>query len=163
MSPEGQFRRFLTFDKHPSLLQIPLFKGVAMHTGKCLCGNVKLSIPKLDQNFGACHCSMCRNWGGGPLLCADGGTDVAFEGKENITSFSSSEWAERGFCNRCGTHLFYRLKQSSQYFIPIGLIENSGNLKFHHQVFIDEKPENYTFTNSTQNMTGAEVFAKFSS
>jgi hypothetical protein len=32
---------------------------------------------------------------------------------------------------------------------------------FDHQVFIEEKPEYYCFSNETQNMTGAEVFAMF--
>jgi hypothetical protein len=32
---------------------------------------------------------------------------------------------------------------------------------FDHQIFIDEKSEYYCFSNETQNMTGAEVFAMF--
>jgi hypothetical protein len=38
--------------------------------------------------------------------------------------------------------------------------ENEG-LVFDRQIFIDEKPEYYSFANETKNMTGAEVFAQF--
>ena len=39
--------------------------------------------------------------------------------------------------------------------------DDDKNLVFSHQVFIDEKPTFYSFSNETNNMTGAEIFAKF--
>ncbi|HEY9828221.1 MAG TPA: GFA family protein [Stenomitos sp.] len=131
--------------------------------GQCLCGQVKVMASTLNPAIGACHCQMCRQWGGGPLLALECGTDVTFEGEENITVFSSSDWAERGFCRHCGTHLFYRLKQNHQYYMPAGLFSSQDGFQFEHQVFIDEKPPYYSFANATHNMTGAEVFAQFSS
>lgn len=131
------------------------------HTGRCLCGAVNLTIRTIDYNLGACHCDMCRRWGGGPFLAIDCGTDVQIDGGENVTVFSSSTWAERGFCSRCGTHLFYRLKESQQYVVPIGLLNDDPQVHFKGQIFIDEKPEYYSFANETENMTGAEVFAKY--
>ena len=32
---------------------------------------------------------------------------------------------------------------------------------FDHQVFIDEKPDYYSFANETKDMTGQELFAMF--
>jgi len=69
--------------------------------------------------------------------------------------------AERGFCNKCGSHLFYRFKQNNQYYIPAGIFENESALVLKHQVFIDEKPKYYSFANETKNMTGEELFAQF--
>ena len=69
--------------------------------------------------------------------------------------------AERGFCKKCGSHLFYRLKQNHQYYIPVAIFDNESGLVFTHQVFIDEKPDYYSFANETKNMTGAEIFAQF--
>lgn len=129
--------------------------------GSCLCGAVHLTVKAMSQNVGACHCNMCRKWSGGPFLAVDCGDGVIFEGNENISVFSSSDWAERGFCHNCGTHLFYRLKQNQQHFIPIGLLEESDSLVFDHQVFIDEKPPFYGFENKTHNMTGQELFDQF--
>lgn len=127
---------------------------------ECMCGAVKVKAVKVDKHAGACHCSMCRKWGGGPLLAVDCGTDVLFEGDENIKVYSSSNWADRGFCSQCGTHLFYRLKGSGQYIMPAGLFEQM-DFDFDHQVFIDQKPGWYGFKNDTKNMTGAEMFAKY--
>lgn len=132
-------------------------------TGKCLCGSVIVSFPLDKETFDACHCGMCRKWGGGPALTVDGGPNITFKGKEFITTYNSSEWAERGFCKQCGTHLFYRLKESGFYNFPLGLLDNASQLKFHTQIFVDMKPENYSFANKTEQMTQAEVFAKYSS
>ena len=44
---------------------------------------------------------------------------------------------------------------------PLGLIENNEQLKFHLQIFIDSKPEHYSFANKTELMTEAEVIAKY--
>ena len=134
---------------------------ISVGKGHCLCGAVHLSATTMSNKLGACHCNMCRRWTGGPLLAVDCGSDVSFEGKENIAVFESSEWAERGFCKRCGSHLFYRLKGNNQHIIPIGIFDNCATVIFDHQIFIDEKPEYYSFSNETQNMTGAEVFAKY--
>lgn len=129
--------------------------------GRCLCGNVEVTANTMNREFDACHCRMCRKWTGGPLLAVDCGTDVTFSGKEHIGVYDSSEWAERGFCKNCGTHLFYRLKGNNQYIIPLGLFENADDLVFANQIFIDQKPVYYAFSNDTHNMTGAEVFAKY--
>jgi hypothetical protein len=82
--------------------------------GSCLCGAVRLAIQTTSKSVAACHCSMCRTLGGGPLLALECGTEVHFDGTDSISVFSSSDWAERGFCSKCGTHLFYRLKKEGE-------------------------------------------------
>ena len=130
-------------------------------TGSCLCKAVTLQANTGTKAVGACHCSSCRNWAGGPLLAVDCGTEVSFNDDAPISVFNSSEWAERGFCSKCGTHLFYRMKQSQQYIVPVGVFVESNGFEFDHQIFVDEKPDFYDFSNNTKNMTGAEVFAQY--
>jgi hypothetical protein len=132
-------------------------------SGSCLCGAVRITVQAAGNSVGVCHCSICRKWGGGPLFAKECGSDAHFDGEENISVYNSSEWAERGFCSRCGTHLFYRLKDEQFFAIPVGLFDNSDDWVFDHQVFIDDKPAFYAFANETKNMTGAEVFAQFGS
>ena len=129
--------------------------------GSCLCGAVKVSTTSTNKEVSACHCSMCRKWGGGALLVIECGSKVSFEGEENIGVYQSSEWAERGFCKSCGSHLLYLFKQNHQYYIPVGIFDNDKGIFFGHQVFIDEKPEYYSFANETKNITGEELFAQF--
>jgi len=129
--------------------------------GHCLCGQVVITAKKASSEVGACHCKTCRRWGGGPFMEIECGTEVDFEGEGNISVFDSSKWAERGFCRNCGTHLFYRLKESGQHMIPVGLFEDAADLVFEGQVFIDEKPAYYEFSNKTKNLTGEELFKMF--
>ena len=129
--------------------------------GSCLCGATRFTAKTVSIKVGACHCSMCRKWGGGPLMAVDCGKEVIFEGEENVSTFSSSEWAERGFCKKCGSNLFYKLKDSGQYIMAAGLFDDEARFVFDEQVFIDERPSYYCFANETRNMTGAEVFAKY--
>lgn len=93
----------------------------------------------------------------------DCGSEVAIDGPENVTVFDSSDWAERGFCSKCGSHLFYRIKATGQHMIPVGLFEDDENFVFESQVFIDEKPSFYRFANETKNLTKAEIFAMYGS
>lgn len=132
-------------------------------TASCLCGTVRITAINPSEKVGACHCGTCRKWGGGPFMEIDCGTDVSFEGEDEITVYDSSSWAERGFCKKCGSHLFYRLKESNQHMIPVGLFDDQEHLVFESQVFIDKKPPFYSFSNKTNDMTEAAVFEMYGS
>lgn len=130
-------------------------------SGTCLCGAVTLTTEARLDKFGACHCAMCRKWGGGPYLEVECKGGVEIDGLENVSVFDSSEWAERGFCKNCGTHLFYRLKQMDQYHVPLGLFGDSISPEFDIQVFIDKKPDYYSFNEKTTDYTEKQVFEMF--
>ncbi|MFT6633388.1 MAG: hypothetical protein ACJAS4_003358 [Bacteriovoracaceae bacterium] len=131
--------------------------------GSCLCKKVKFTFDIKAKHFDSCYCSMCRSWGGGPALSVESSGSIIFEGEENISIYSSSEWAERGFCKNCGGHLFYRLKDKGHNFcnFNLGTLENQEEFNFISQIFIDSKPPNYSFSNQTKNMTEKEVLEAF--
>ncbi len=128
--------------------------------GKCLCGAITVKTPD-RKTVDACHCSMCRRWAGGPALGIACGTDVEIENPDKLKVYHSSEWAERAFCSECGTHIFYKLLPTGEYFVPAGLFQEAIEFEFTEQIFIDNKPDYYAFANQTVNLTEAEVFAKF--
>lgn len=130
-------------------------------SGRCLCGAITVEAASAPLSVGACHCKMCRRWGGGPGMELHCGPDVRYSDPAKISVFASSEWAERGFCSQCGSHLFYRLKESGDYLVPVGLFDDDDALRFETQVFIEERPGYYEFANETDNMTGKELFEKF--
>src|SRR5688572_10579766 len=129
--------------------------------GGCLCGAVRFTATPKDREVGACHCSMCRKWTGGPFMVIDCGDTVKVEDESNLGVYRSSEWAERCFCKKCGSVLFYRLVGKDFYAISAEALDDRGGHNFASQIFIDEKPSYYEFANKTHNMTGAEVFAAF--
>lgn len=138
----------------------PLSPSREFH-GQCLCQSVSLKFSSTKESFDACHCGICRKWTGGPFLTVESGHDLSWEGEPFIATYNSSDWAERGFCRQCGTHLFYRLKTGKLCAVPLGLLKNVDDLKFETQIFIDMKTKQYSFANKTECMTEAEVFAKF--
>ncbi|HRQ56686.1 MAG TPA: GFA family protein [Azoarcus taiwanensis] len=129
---------------------------------KCLCGAIEVTAPD-HKEVSVCHCSICRRWGGGPMFAVHCGPEVGFGGTAELSRYRSSEWAERGFCPTCGTHLFYRLLPSDEYILPAGLFQDEDAFKLASQIFIDEKPGFYDFANRTPVLTGEQVFAQFGS
>src|SRR5262245_14653258 len=85
--------------------------------GGCLCGAVRFTAAPRDHDFGACHCGMCRKWTAGPFLALECGDTVRIDDAASLGIYRSSEWAERGFCKRCGTPLFYRLVGKDFYVV----------------------------------------------
>ncbi len=128
--------------------------------GQCMCGVVKFSATTKRLSVVACHCDMCRRWSAGPFMSLNCGT-VNFQDHENIGRVCSSEWAERGFCKSCGSNLFYKIVESNDYQMAVGLFDDQSKLRLSLQVFTERKPEFYQFANETKMMTGAEVGATF--
>jgi len=134
-----------------------------VRAGGCLCGAVRFTATLREHDIGVCHCTMCRKWSAGPFFAVecDGPVRVT-KGEDQLGVYRSSEWAERCFCKTCGTSLFYRLVGKPFYALSSETLDDKTDLAFTSQIFIDEKPGYYGFSNITKTMTGAEVFAAFS-
>lgn len=94
-------------------------------------------------------------------MMLDCGDSVRFESEADLGIYRSSDWGERGFCRKCGTSLFWRTHSKEHYNVPVSAFDDPGPVKLANEIFIDEKPDFYTFANDTHKMTGAEVFAMF--
>jgi len=136
---------------------------MGVKSGQCLCGAVKFTAAPKDSDVGVCHCSMCRRGTAGPYFAIDCGESLKFENEEKLGVYVSSDWAERGFCTQCGSPLFWRTKDRKTNIVSINAFDNVDDLRLDHEVFIDEKPGYYAFSQDTKQMTGAEVFAMFAS
>lgn len=129
--------------------------------GSCLCGSVQVSVEFNHTDIGVCYCEKCRLWAGGPFFELECGDNVKFTGRDNIQTYASSEWAERGFCENCGTHLFIKDKRSGEYGIPPGLFDTDEALALNRQVFSDKKPEYYSFANETQDIPSSYIYQHY--
>ena len=129
-------------------------------SGHCLCGAVSYVAGEIDTDFHTCHCGMCRKWSGGPVFATSVG-NVKFEGEENISRYDSSPWAERGFCNRCGSNLFYHLKEADHYVLWVGTFDDQTPFRLTGEIYIDDKPAGYDFAGDHPRMTGEEFLASF--
>jgi hypothetical protein len=127
-------------------------------TGRCLCGAVTFTAHDVDLGMHVCHCSMCRMWAGGPTFSV-ACSRVEFRGEEHVTRFASSEWAERGFCDRCGSNLFYRLVQRDQYILQMGSFDDQAAFRVASEIYVDDKPVGYDLAGTHPRMTGEAFLA----
>ena len=123
----------------------------------CLCKSVEFEVNFATSNYSVCHCKDCHKWTGGVFMSLSGGKDLNFKNEAEIGRYSHSSWAERGFCKKCGTNLFYRMKKSNHYFLMLGVIDDEITLNFDEQQFIDEKPNHFSFTNATKVISKKEM------
>ncbi len=141
---------------------------MADREGGCMCGVVRFSARDVPSKIGACHCEMCRRWTGSALL----GVSLP---KENVTwheagalsRIQSSHWAERGFCNQCGTGLYFQVTMESKYSndieLPIGIFDDANGFEMTNEIYIDHKPDSFTYAGDGRKLvTRAECVAAFS-
>lgn len=135
--------------------------------GRCLCGKVTYQA-SLKSDAGACHCGMCRQWSAGPFMSVQVDGNLNFFGEENISTYRSSEWAERGFCKLCGSNLYYRLLPRAEcpdgdLRLSAGTVTVQNGLAFKHEVFVDNAPDWYRFANEAERhrMTESQLLAKY--
>ncbi|QFT82226.1 Glutathione-dependent formaldehyde-activating enzyme [Roseovarius sp. THAF27] len=138
-----------------------------MHkSGTCLCGAVTVDIANAPDSTGACHCGMCRKWSGGVYLGLHvRAGDATITGADNITAYTSSDWAERCFCATCGTNLFYRVTapgpMQGDMHVGLGLLDDPSGITLTEEIFVDRKPDAYALAGDHKRMTEAETLAMF--
>ena len=131
-------------------------------TGQCMCGAVEVSMTPAPAGLEVCHCDMCRAWTSSMFMAIEAqGGSVTASGPVKV--FTSSPWAERAFCEVCGSALWYRLTvegpMHGQHQVAAGLFENAAGLSPRLEVFIDKKPTGYALEGERRTMTEAEVIA----
>ena len=77
-------------------------------TGGCQCGAVRYALFATPERTGICHCRMCQKAVGGPFSAWANVRMENFAWTRGAPgTFRSSSAAERGFCPRCGTPLYF--------------------------------------------------------
>ena len=110
--------------------------------GSCLCGGVVVRLPAAMDDVGVCHCRTCRRWGSGPWMALQ--APGALVSGDDLLVYHSSAFAERGFCSRCGTHIFHRPKDGPELAISAGLFDGAA-MQVKRELFYDAKPPFYRF------------------
>lgn len=128
-------------------------------SGQCLCGSVKFTAVLDAAVFGVCHCGMCRKVNAGPYMGAPCSADVTFKDDRDLKWYASSDAAKRGFCQKCGTSLFYRSNDKQNIFwgVSVEALDDASDMTLAQHIFIDDKPDRYDFTGECPRLTGAEV------
>lgn len=128
-------------------------------TGECLCGAVKITVESVAKEVDICHCDMCRK-SYGNFAAAIAGHSFTIEGRDNVSTYASSPFAERTFCKTCGSALWYRFVPTDFYSFLAGLFEVPDGFSIKQQIFIEEKPDWYDLVQKSPMKTGAEIIAE---
>jgi hypothetical protein len=113
--------------------------GAVGLTGGCQCGAVRY---RLDAAPGAsiCHCRMCQKASGGPFMAFGGVPNSSFVVTRGaLSTFRSSDIAERGFCAACGTPLTYRLVGGRRVGVTLGSLDAPNGVAPEEQLGADSR------------------------
>jgi len=113
-------------------------------TGSCLCGGVTFELTGELRGVIHCHCGQCRKTSGHYWAATRAKDEqIKFIRDETLTWFKSSDFAERGFCNRCGSSLFYRANGEEGPAIAAGCIEGATDLPSLRHIYVKDKGDYY--------------------
>lgn len=130
-------------------------RGLPRAHGRCLCGAVTFEVTGPLRDIVLCHCEECRRWGGhlGAFTSALA-EDVAVAGEASlrwVESPASDRHARRGFCDDCGSSLFWQSETRERLNIAAGTLDRPTGLRiaghwYAHQagdydVIADELPQ----------------------
>ena len=110
-------------------------------TGHCLCGAVTITVAGThDPRIGACHGRMCQRWSGGLFLCFSADAS-AVTTTGDVTRYRSSAFAERAFCPRCGSHLWFNDVEEGgkpqSYELMPGLFDAARRWPLRSEIYVD--------------------------
>ncbi len=113
-------------------------------TGGCLCRAVRYRVRGPLREVVNCHCEQCRRTSGHFVAA----TAVARDGleltaQEGLAWYHASDIARRGFCQVCGSSLFWEPKQADYTAIMAGTLDRPTGLTSARHIFVADKGDYY--------------------
>lgn len=113
--------------------------------GGCLCGSVRYVVRGALREILVCHCVECRRWAG-RAWAATAARQADLEILEPdavkwLLSPRSEHGAERGFCGRCGSSLFWRVPGAERVSLAAGTLEDASGLHVAAHIWVEQGAE----------------------
>ena len=115
--------------------------------GSCLCKSISFEIINECRYSVLCHCTMCQKSNAEfSNYTKVQKENIKFLNKKNLKWFFSSENYKRGFCNNCGSSLFFQSRHSeNEISVSTGSLNSKIPVKGH--IYYKDKKSNITFSN----------------
>jgi len=122
-----------------------------MKTGSCLCGGVTFELHGALRNSVACHCVQCRKTSGHYVSATQvGAGQLKITKDTTLQWYRSSSLAERGFCGRCGSSLFWRHEgDNGATSVMSGTLDGASGITTEKHIFVADKGDYYTIADGT--------------
>lgn len=118
-----------------------------MKTGSCLCGAVKFEITGDLRPVIACHCIQCRKQTGTYMSATAARDDhLTITEARGLKWYRSSPEARRGFCQECGSVLFWKGEGRDYTSIAAGSIDGPTGAPLEGHIFCESAGDYYEIT-----------------
>lgn len=113
------------------------------YNGQCLCGSVAYEIRGAIDGVHACHCGQCRRQSGHFVVGASASrSDFKLLSEEGLSWYTSSDFARRGFCAKCGSAMFWDNGGDEVHF-NVGSLDQPTGLRVASHIFVADKADYY--------------------
>ena len=94
-------------------------------SGGCQCGAVRYHVRGALEGAHLCHCRMCQKAAGNYFMPLASAAETEFAITRGEPAwFHSSGPVKRGFCQRCGTPLFFKTIGSDTIAVTLGSLDD---------------------------------------
>lgn len=113
-------------------------------TGGCVCGAVRYQVNGSLRPVIACHCEQCRRFSG-HFVAATATRKTYFQllQADGLKWYSYQSGLRQGFCQECGSSLFFEDEQSARISIAAGSLDQPQGLKIAAHIFAAEAGDYY--------------------
>jgi hypothetical protein len=126
-------------------------------TGGCLCGAVRYEVRGPLRPVVACHCEMCRRTSGHHAAATATHREALILRKDRgLRWFDSSPAARRGFCQVCGSNLFWEPRDGSRLSIMAGTLDKPTGLAIAVHIFVNDAGDYYRIADGVPQRTNGE-------
>ncbi|MDP8984982.1 MAG: GFA family protein [Pseudomonadota bacterium] len=113
-------------------------------TGGCQCGRVRYAVRGKLRGVIACHCIQCRRTSGhfvAATACRRGTFTLVKD--HTLKWYVAVPGFRRGFCNECGSSLFFEKEGDDRISIAAGSLDEPQGLKIEAHIFAGEAGDYY--------------------
>ena len=115
--------------------------------GGCPCGAVRYEVRGALRPVVNCHCTLCRRTSGHfAAFTAARSEDLVLIESEGLRWYQASARARRGFCEICGSSLFWEPASGERVSIAAGTLDLPTGLETAAHIFVEDSGDYYTIS-----------------
>ncbi|WP_219821713.1 GFA family protein [Sneathiella aquimaris] len=120
-------------------------QGQKTKTGACMCGAVTFRVTGPFRDLIMCHCNQCQRASGHHIAATAAPIEnFEFSQDQGLRWFQSSSHAKRGFCEKCGSSLFWQMAGNKDRSIFVGCLDGDVDLPVSMHVFAKGRKSYYS-------------------
>ena len=123
--------------------------------GGCECGAVRYTVTGPMRKVVYCHCTQCQRTSGfyvAATACATGDLELVKDG--GLRWYRSSDIADRGFCEVCGSSIFYRASNGKHMSIMAGTLDAPTGLTSREHIHVEDAGDYYSISDGLPQIAG---------